>query len=54
MKIKKTLFTTEIEIYPHEIRDLKDDCTFGEWYGLFRWIRKTFGLDLIKIYKLEK
>lgn len=47
MKIKKTLFSKSIEIYPHEIREFMNEHPYF-YKGLFCWIKKTFKLDLLK------
>lgn len=36
MRIKKTLFTTEIEITPQEIKDIHDHIDHD--YGIFAWL----------------
>jgi len=46
MKIKKTLFKTEISIRPDELSNFIHYDRFGQISSLFRWIKKNFKLDL--------
>lgn len=47
MKIKKTLFKTEISIKPNELADFIHCDRFNQSVGLFKWIKKNFKLDII-------
>jgi hypothetical protein len=47
MKIKKSLFTTEIEFSVDEIARMNYVLSPVFRVGLLTWIREVFGLDLI-------
>ena len=47
MKIKKTLFSTEIETTPQELEQFIYQTRTSTSIGLFRWIKKNFGLDIL-------
>lgn len=51
MKITKTLFKTEIVLKPYELRRFRDFCTPEQYVGLFWWIKKTFGIDVLPKHK---
>jgi hypothetical protein len=54
MKIKKTLFSTELEFTPEEVRDFPVMPTSAH-VGLLFWIKQNFGLDMLpKILKKDK
>lgn len=46
MKIKKTLFKTEISIKPNELMDFIYNDHFNQVSGLFKWIKNNFKLDI--------
>lgn len=47
MKIVKGIFKTSLEIRPEELKQFKDYNCFQDWYGLFKWIKDIFGLDIL-------
>ena len=47
MKIKKTLFTTEVEITPDEIDAFRYKMSQIDRYNFFSWVKNEFGLDMI-------
>lgn len=47
MKISKTLFKTEIEFTPEELRQLRDIVPPYISVGLLFWIKRMFGLDML-------
>lgn len=49
MKIKKTLFSTEIEISREEIRFISQDVVEMNVLGFHEWIKENFGLNLMKV-----
>ena len=53
MKIKKTLFTTELEITPGEIMDFchRDP---GIFHGIYEFLKNNFGYEIVKYYPIKK
>ena len=51
MKIRKTLFSMEIEITPEEINEFYNRVPTSAFAGLVGWLRKNFDLDLVKEIK---
>ena len=47
MKIKKTLFSTEIEFDPEELESLSYRAPTYTRVGLLFWFKKMFGLDML-------
>lgn len=47
MKLKKTLFSTEIEFTPNELSELRYRISTSMFMGLVVWFRKVYGLDLL-------
>lgn len=47
MKIKKTLLPRELEFTPQEIEKIFIAFPAAPRYGLFSWIKETFGLNLM-------
>ena len=48
MKIKKTLFSTEIEVTPDELDQFTYRIRDSIRYGLFIWLKQQFKLNLYK------
>jgi hypothetical protein len=46
MKIKKTLFSTEIEFQISELEEIRYRVPVTMLIGLLKWIKYKFGLDL--------
>jgi hypothetical protein len=47
MKIKKGLFTTEIDIQPGELKEFQMRDTGFLFYGLLRWLDKHLDFQLV-------
>jgi hypothetical protein len=47
MKIKKTLFSLELEVTPDEILRFRERLRPAEYVGLIFWLREKFGLDMV-------
>ena len=54
MKIKKTLFSTEIETTPEELENFTYKVRPSIFIGFFSWLGQTFGLDMLPNKKKEK
>jgi len=48
MKIKKTLFSTEIEFSDNEFQAIRDQNPFDIWFPLFRWLNENFGFKFFE------
>ena len=54
MKLTKTLFKTEIEIQPRELRELMESTPPFMLPGLNKWLVKNLGLDLLNFVEKQK
>jgi len=48
MKIRKTLFSIEIEFSDNEFQAIRDHNPFDIWFPLFKWLNENLGFTFFE------